>query len=244
MPVHVAIHDVCPPFGMEVDYAVRLCRARGTMPALLVVPNHHGAAPLADAPAFVRHVRALSAEGSQILLHGLYHSSQFRAAAAPRGSFGRFWRQRVASAGEAEFGELDRAEAAARLDAGLRLFAELELPVHGFVPPAWILPRRLLPALAERNIRYTENHFGVFDPVSGRERPSLVMNFATRTRLRLLSSVAFTRVARLLRGKLPLRIAIHPGDMRNPLALRETVRLLDWARGHFVDRVDQLLEAP
>jgi len=248
MPVHVSIHDVCPPFSMEVEYALLLCRARGVKPALLVVPNHHGRAPLAEAQGFVRRLRDLSLEGSEILLHGLYHSSAFGSELAgsrdsqPRAA--RFFRQRIASAGEAEFGELDEREGAARLDLGLRLFAELGLPVRGFVPPAWILPSRFLPTLAKRQIRYTENHFAVVDPVTGRQRASAVMNFATRSRIRLLTSVAWTRAARALRAHVPLRIAIHPADLRNPLALRETIRLLDWARGDFVDGVEQLFDAP
>lgn len=249
MPIHVSIHDVSPAFGAEVEHAVLLCRARGVSPALLVVPDYHGRAPLSQAPEFVQRLRELETQGSQILLHGLYHAAD-RAPPKPakpeqrRGSLGRWLRQTVASAGEAEFGELSLTEAARRLDVGLSLFSELRLPVHGFVPPAWILPRRVLPALAERGIRYTENHFGVIDPVSGRRRSSAVMNFATRTQLRLLSSVTYVRAARALRHVLPLRIAIHPSDLRSPLALRETVRLLDWAEGDFVQRVQDLFEVP
>lgn len=248
MPVHVSIHDVSPRYAAEVEHAILLCRARGVNPALLVVPNHHGQAPLDQAPDFVHRLRQLGQEGSQILLHGLYHETD-RAPARffvgdPRTSFGRWLRQSVASAGEAEFGELSLAEAASRLDAGMSMFTELGLPVHGFVPPAWILPRRLLPALAKRRIRHTENHFGVIDPVTGRRRASAVMNFATRTRMRLLTSVTYVRAARALRHALPLRIAIHPKDLRSPLALRETVRLLDWAKGDFIQRVEDLLELP
>jgi predicted deacetylase len=197
----------------------------------------------------VRRLRELSEEGSQILLHGLYHESEpvsvARSASQSRQlRLGRWLRQNLASAGEAEFGELSLEQAASRLDQGLSMFAELGLPVHGFVPPAWILPRRLLPALAARKIRYTEDHFGVLDPVSGRRRASAVMNFATRTRLRLFTSVTYVRAARALRHALPLRIAIHPPDLRSPLALRETVRLLDWAAGDFVHSVEELLELP
>lgn len=249
MPIHVSIHDVSPAFTREIEHALLLCGARGVRPALLVVPNFHGKAPLAQAPEFVERLRDLAAQGSQLLLHGLYHESEPRdrprwRAIHEGASFGRWFRQTVASAGEAEFGELSLKDACSRLDAGLSVFDELRLPVHGFVPPAWILPRRVLPALAERGIRYTEDHFGVMDPVSGRTRRSAVLNFATRTRLRLLSSVTYVRAARALRSALPLRLAIHPADLRSPLALRETVRLLDWAKGDFVPRVEDLFEVP
>jgi predicted deacetylase len=245
VPVHVSIHDVSPRYSAEVEHAILLCRARGVSPALLVVPNLHGQAPLERAPDFVGRLRELGREGSQILLHGLYHeTSPASAACGVRNGLGRWLRQNLASAGEAEFGELSSEQAAGRLDQGLSMFAKLGLPVHGFVPPAWILPRGLLPLLAERQIRYTETHFGVIDPVSGRRRASAVLNIATRTRMRLWTSVSYVRVARALRHALPLRIAIHPPDLRSPLALRETVRLLDWAEGDFVQRVEELLWLP
>jgi predicted deacetylase len=246
VPIHVSIHDVSPRYEAEVEHAILLCRARGVNPGLLVVPNLHGRAPLEQAPRYVRRLRELAQEGCQILLHGLYHRARPAHAQSSenRSRIGRWLRQQVASAGEAEFGELNLEQAGAHLDAGLSLFAELGLPVHGFVPPAWIMPRRLLPALAERRVRYTENHFDVIDPVSGRRRASAVMNFATRSRTRLLSSVAYVRAARALRHVLPLRIAIHPPDLRSPLALRETVRLLDWAEGDFIHRVEDLLLPP
>jgi hypothetical protein len=62
--------------------------------------------------------------------------------------------------------------------------------------------------------------------------------------MRLWTSVSYVRAARALRHALPLRIAIHPPDLRSPLALRETVRLLDWAEGDFVQRVEELLWLP
>ncbi|HET9929325.1 MAG TPA: DUF2334 domain-containing protein [Polyangiaceae bacterium] len=245
MAVHVSIHDVCPRYTAEIEHAMLLCRARDLAPALLVVPNMHGHAPLDGDPSFVERLLDHERAGSQILLHGLYHLTEVAPDRVRHGALAevpRYLRQRVASAGEAEFGELSIAEAAERLDRGLSMFSRLGLPVHGFVPPAWILPRRLMPALAARKIRYTESHFGVHDPVSGRSRTSAVMNFATRTHARLLTSVSYVRAARALRGTLPLRIAIHPPDLRSPLALRETIRLLDWARGDFVQRVEDLFE--
>ncbi len=249
MSVHVSIHDVSPRFASEVEYAVALCKARDVRPALLVVPNHHGVAPLDSHPAFVTRLHQLAELGSEILLHGHYHRDRVepqpvRDAETPRATLGEWLRQSVLSDGEAEFGELDQHEAEQRLDAGLDLLTRLGLSPRGFVPPAWILPDHLLAALARRGVRYTEDHFGLVDPVSGRRRRSAVMNFATRTSLRLWSSVAYVRLARSLRSSVPLRIAIHPRDIRSPLALAEMVRLLDWGRGHYVHSVTELFDSP
>lgn len=237
MAIHVSIHDVSPAFEADVSRAVRLCHERGIQPALLVVPDFHRRAPLARSPAFVRRLRALADRGSEIFLHGWCHRTERTAA-----TVGWLLRQRLASAGEAEFGELDAAQAESRLDAGLSLFASLGLPVHGFVPPAWILPRRVVRALAAHGVRYAEDHLRVIDPVRGRARASLVLNFATRSRARLLGSVAYVRVARSLSSALPTRVAIHPADLHSPVTLRETVRLLDWASKRRVVRGAELLE--
>jgi len=252
MSVHVAIHDVTPRFASEVEYALSLCRARGVTPALLVVPNHHGSAPLEQSPAFVTRLHQLVDLGSEILLHGHDHlqgSAARPARSVPREGSARlrasaWFYNRVASDGEAEFGDLPPLEAERRLDAGFELLARLGFQQRGFVPPAWILPQPLLSSLAARGVRYTEDHFGLVDPVTGRRRLSAVMNFATRSRPRLWSSVAYVRAARGLRSQVPLRIAIHPRDIRSPLALAELVRLLDWGRGHYVHSVRELFDAP
>jgi hypothetical protein len=42
---------------------------------------------------------------------------------------------------------------------------------------------------------------------------------------------------------MPARIAIHPADMRFALLRGETRSLLSWARGDFVARGEELLDA-
>jgi len=103
------------------------------------------------------------------------------------------------------------------------------LTVDGFVPPAWSMPRWLVPMLAERGYRFTEDHTHIYDPQAGTSRPSVVLNFASRTPSRLLASVAYCRLARPLARALPARVAMHPADMRFALLRRETRSLLAWA---------------
>ncbi len=248
MATHLSIHDVTPAWEPEIEAALRLAARFGARPALLVVPDHHGAWPLADHPRFCARLRELHAAGHEILLHGYYHQSRPEAprggdvaAGRPRG-LARFFAQRVVSAGEAEFSDVTRAEAAARLDQGLRALADAGLAPSGFVPPAWSMPRWLLGLLGERGLAYTEDHLFVYDPVRGRSRPSVVLNFASRTPARLWSSVAYCRVGRAGRALTPARIALHPGDLRVPLLVRETESLLRWGAGDFVMTTAALIE--
>ncbi len=242
MPVHVSIHDVSPASGPEVESALALCRAAGACPALLVVPNFHGHAPLLDDPAFCERLRGLQAGGHEIYLHGFLHRSRARYDASRHG--GRLsWvlAQRVVSDGEAEMSDLSFDEGRARLDEGERVLRNAGLRIDGFVAPAWSAPRWLLPLLAQRGYRFSEDHLRVYDPAARRSRASVVLNWASRSPARLLSTIAWCRLARHARALVPARIAIHPGDLGMLALRREIETTLEWAGGDFVARGADLL---
>jgi predicted deacetylase len=230
--VHLSIHDVSPAWERELDLALEMCAAISGRPALLVVPNFHGAWPLAHHPDFCARLRELQAEGHEIYLHGFTH----RARPATRKSLGWLWAQRIVSGGEAEFLDVTREEAEARLLDGEAALEGAGLRIDGFVAPAWAMHAWLMPILARRGYAFTEDHTHVYDPARGKKRPSVVLNFASRSPSRLFSSVAFCRVAKHARVAVPARIAIHPADMRYQLLRDETRALLEWARGDLVAR--------
>ncbi|MCA9589424.1 MAG: polysaccharide deacetylase family protein [Myxococcales bacterium] len=246
MQVHVSIHDVSPAWEREVDLALELCHAVGAKPALLVVPDFHGRAPLADSPAFCERLRELARDDHEILLHGFFHKARPPATddaplhGRPNGLRWKF-AQKVVSAGEAEFSDVSREEAAERLDAGARALRDVGLEPTGFVPPAWSMPGWLMPMLGARGFGFTEDHFAVYDPAGGRSRRSVVLNFASRTPGRLFSSALWCRVARPLGHVAPARVAIHPADMRFALLRDEVRSLLAWSRGRLVPRASDLL---
>jgi uncharacterized protein len=242
MAVHVSIHDVSPVWEREVDVALQMAHEAGVRPALLVVPDFHGRAPLSEHPKFVDRLRALEADGHEIYLHGYYHRSrrwddpearQSRQGGAPA-RLRHLFAQKLVSASEAEFSDVTREEAIARLDAGERMLRDAGLTITGFVAPAWSMPDWVLKLLGERGYRFTEDHMRIHDPAHRRSRPSVVLNYASRTPARLLSSVGWCRLARPARRVLPARIAIHPADMRYALLRSEIASLFEWASGDFV----------
>jgi uncharacterized protein len=237
--VHVSIHDVAPPFRPEIEHALAMARAEGARPALLVVPDFHGEAPLGKDPPFCAWLRELQGAGHEVFLHGYSHLA--RPGSSASSGLARYFTQRVMSAGEAEMSDLSPDEACERIDAGERALTEAGLRVDGFVAPAWIMPRWLLPLLAARACPYTEDHLHVYAPSEARKRASLVLNYASRTPARLLSSVAFCRLATPLAALAPARIVIHPADMRHALLRHEVARLLAWGSRQFVDQAKGLL---
>jgi predicted deacetylase len=239
--IHVSIHDVSPACVGEVEAALEMCSAVGARPALLVVPNFHGAWPLLDDAPFCARLRQLQAEGHEVYLHGFFHRSAPRHRPAAGNRLAWLFAQRVVSGGEAEMRDVSAEEGAARLDEGERVLRTAGLRVDGFVAPAWSMPPWVLPSLATRGYRFTEDHLRVYDPAAGRARASIVLNWASRSPGRLLSTVAWCRTVKHARALVPARIAIHPADMRFLFLRREIERLLAWARGDIVHRGAELL---
>jgi predicted deacetylase len=253
--VHVSIHDVSPAWQDEVELALETAHAHGVKPALLVVPDFHGRASLADHPEYCERLRELQSSGHEIYLHGYYHQartwSQRRAETsstgathAETGAVARakhLFAQKVVSGGEAEFSDVSHDEALRRLDEGERMLRDAGLAIQGFVAPAWSMPAWVHALLADRGYSFTEDHTRVYDPSKRRSRASVVLNYASRTPGRLLSSVAWCRIARRARRVLPARIAIHPADMKYALLRGEIESLLAWGEGDFVETGAALL---
>ena len=116
------------------------------------------------------------------------------------------------------------------------------LRIDGFVAPAWSMPPWLLPLLGERGYRFTEDHLRVYDPATRRARPSVVLNWATRSPGRLLSTVAWCRVAKHARAR---RAGSHrhpPGRHALPARPRARSSACSSGRaGDFVARGAELL---
>jgi len=134
-------------------------------------------------------------------------------------------------------------EGRARIEQGERVLAGAGLRVDGYVAPAWSMPRWLLPLLAARAYRFTEDHLRIYDPAAGRSRASVVLNWASRSPTRLLSTIAWCRAAKRARALVPARIAIHPGDMGWLVLRREIEHSLAWARDDFVTTGAELLSS-
>ncbi len=245
MAVHVSIHDVSPAWSEEVELALAYCANVGVKPALLVVPDFHARSPLDQHPKYAERLRALQTMGHEIFLHGYFHKAGLSTAAPgedgkPSG-LRRLFAQRVASGSEAEMSDVSRAEAEKRLDDGERVLRDAGLSIDGYVAPAWSMPPWLLPMLRQRGYAFSEDHTHVYGRSSEDQRASLVLNYASRTLGRLLSSVAFCRLATPARRLFPARIAIHPADMKHKILRHEVKRLLAWGHGDFVAKGTDLL---
>lgn len=215
-----SIHDVGPRFESEIDMLVDQLESHlGTGRfAMLVVPDHWGEAPLAAAPAFAARLRGWADSGVEMFLHGWSHrddSAHEDARAA--------WKAKHMTAGEGEFLGLSETEATRRLRAGRKVVEDaIGRPVAGFIAPAWLYGPGAHAAIAAEHFPLAEDHMQVWNPQSGAVLArGPVITWASRSRARIRSSLAFAGLARVILQPLrTVRVAVHPGDAHVPALLR------------------------
>jgi len=206
---------------------------------MLVVPNHWGDAPIVPGSLFATKLRRWADAGFEMFLHGYYHRDEARHRGVNR------LRARWMTAGEGEFLGLPRTQAVDRIERGRALIEDVTgKPIAGFIAPAWLYGREALDALRDCSIPIAESHGRVWSP---RHRAELargpVITWASRTRLRLLSSLAAAAVLRNASLDV-LRIGVHPPDVRHTRLVRsidKTFRAA--ARSRRAGRYSELLEA-
>jgi predicted deacetylase len=212
-----SIHDVSPRFESEVDGLIDLLRPHiGQNLAMLVVPNHWGDSPIIAGSPFASRLRAWASSGVEIFLHGYFHRDEAR----HESSADRL-RARFMTAGEGEFLGLDEEAARARIVQGRALLEDvIGRPIDGFVAPAWLYGTGALLALKDAKVPIAEDHMHVWSPASGSDLArGPVITWASRTKVRLLSSLAAAAALRRVPLKV-LRIGVHPPDIRHPSLVR------------------------
>jgi len=224
--IHVAVHDVAPPHLPRIERIdAHLGRLGiGARCSMLVVPDFHGRAGLAQGTEFARWLRARADAGVEMLLHGCTHLDE----SGHRNRLRR-WLARTATAREGEFLGLNAAEARVRLAEGRRRLEDvLGRAVEGFVAPAWLYGPGARAALREAGFLIAEDHWRVWSPADGRTLlRSPVVSWASRTPVRLASSLLWSRAATLLLRPLRhVRVGIHPHDADQGALVREIDRLV------------------
>jgi uncharacterized protein len=225
----VSIHDVTPAL---VDGVVRLwdlCACRRVRPALLVVPDWHGAWPIEAHPDFVAWLRARAAEGAEIVLHGERHDE----VGLPR-RFADELRAWGRTTGEGEFLTLDEPAARERIARGRARLQAVGLEPVGFVPPAWLARDAGHRAAGWVGLGFSEDDRAIRLFPSGRRVPSPVVRWSARTAARAWGSLAVARARWTLQsGARHPRIALHPQDLGHPATASALGPTLDrWLARH------------
>lgn len=208
----VSIHDVGPRFAREVDQLGERLSSQlgGKQFAMLVVPDHWDESPLSADRGFCRRLRGWSDEGVEMFVHGWSHrdSSVHHGLAAIKA--------RHMTASEGEFLGLSTAEAARKMADGKALIEDIiGRPAAGFIAPAWLYGPGAREALASAGFALAEDHMRVWRPDTGEVlAKGPVVTWASRSKARTASSIAFAAIARTVLRPFPtVRLAVHPGDV-------------------------------
>lgn len=210
------IHDIHPGMTAELDAMLGvLPEDARAVAALLVVPDWMGAAPIAADAAFCSKVAALPGEK---VLHGFTHSL------GPD-----FWNWLFyGHDNRSEFARLSRDEAARRIADGIAAFEKaFGLRPRWFCAPRWQQSAAATEALREAGFAAWMLP-GRLQAADGRRAAIAALNFDEgdrKLRNAILHRLREGRIARLLAAARPFRVALHPADVRDPVAWAQVKRL-------------------
>lgn len=240
-----SIHDVGPGSERAVLQLADILEKRlgGPNFAMLVVPDHWGAHPLATDKAFQARLREWSDRGIEMFVHGWFHKDMAEHADAAA----RF-KARHMTAGEGEFLGLDDATALDRMLEGKALIEDvIGRSSAGFIAPAWLYGEGARKALRKAGFALAEDHWRVWNATTDEVlAKGPVITWASRSAVRTASSLAFARLARAALGPLAtVRIAVHPGDVtKNALLESIDMTLRRFAATHRPARYGELCQDP
>jgi predicted deacetylase len=233
----ISVHDVMPETLGRVREILSLLEGAGVPPAtLLVVPGK----PWSRRE--IRCLRSLAERGHPLAGHGWVH----KAPAGARTFYHRF-HGRLISRDEAEHLSRPRAELSKLIQRCHAWFPSAGLPEPSlYVPPAWALGALALSDLTALPFRRYEVLRGFLDVRSRRFRWLPLAGFEADTTFRKVGLRLWNGLNRTVSRRLgiPLRISIHPGDLK--LLLREDLRRMVSTPWTFVGE-DQIMcgaEAP
>ncbi|MBV9391435.1 MAG: polysaccharide deacetylase family protein [Verrucomicrobia bacterium] len=215
----VSLHDVSPLTQYFSDRILaELEELEVPAISLLVIPDHHGKAPLSKHLQFKNWLTRQVNKGHEPVLHGYYHLR----AGKPCDSWHTRFVNRVYTAEEGEFYDLSREEASRRLDQGLADLAFLNRPVRGFIAPAWLLGPAAEKAVADRGFLYTTTVLALKILCGNLSVQSRSLVWSTRAPWRTFASLAWNASLRkLVHHSRLVRIGIHPPDIEQAAVWRQ-----------------------
>ena len=217
----VSLHDVAPCTQQITSTIISELSAHGVrVCSVLVVPDYHHEGLLAKHREFVTWLRALEADGHEVVIHGYFHERPSQTKDTLRDKFvTRFYTQN-----EGEFYDLGYEEALRRITTARDEFRALGLKPRGFIAPAWLLGNEAEQAVRDAQLEYTTRLRTVCDLRSESIFPSRTLVYSVHNNWRRALSRSWNAALfRLLETKPLLRISIHPPDYSQPTIWKQIV---------------------
>jgi predicted deacetylase len=212
--VVVSLHDVSPCTQQITSTIISELSAHGVrVCSVLVVPDYHHEGLFAKHREFVTWLRALEADGHEVVIHGYFHERPPQTKETLRDKFvTRFYTQN-----EGEFYDLSYEEALWRITTARDEFRAHGLNPRGFIAPAWLLGNEAEQAVRDAQLEYTTRLRTVCDLRSESIFPARTLVYSVHNNWRRALSRSWNAALfRLLKTKPLLRISIHPRDYSQP----------------------------
>jgi predicted deacetylase len=217
--VVVSLHDVAPSTQQITSTIISELSAHGVrVCSILVVPDYHHEGTLAEHREFVTWLRALEADGHEVVIHGYFHERPSSTKESLCDKFvTRFYTQN-----EGEFYDLSYEEALRRITRARDEFRALGLKPRGFIAPAWLLGKAAEQAVRDAELEYTTRLRSVCDLRSECIFPARTLVYSVHNHWRRALSRGWNAALfHLLKTKPLMRISIHPPDYSQPTIWRQ-----------------------
>ena len=225
----VSLHDVAPRTQQIAstiiselgDHGVRVC-------SILVVPDYHHEGSFAGHREFVTWLRALEADGHEIVIHGYFHERPPRT----KDSLADKLVTRFYTRNEGEFYDLSYEEALHRITMARDEFRSHGLKPRGFIAPAWLLGDEAQRAVCDAQLEYTTRLHSVFDLRSGKVFPARTLVYSVHNNWRSSVSRSWNAALFLFLKTNPLlRVSIHPPDYSQPVVWKQILGFIHASNG-------------
>lgn len=212
--VVVSLHDVSPCTQQISSTIISELSAHGVrVCSVLVVPDYHHEGLFSRDREFVKWLRALEADGHEVVIHGYFHERPPQRKEALRDKF----MTRLYTRNEGEFYDLSYEEALRRITAARDEFRVLGLKPRGFIAPAWLLGKEAEQAVRDAELEYTTRLRSVCDLRAESIFPARTLVYSVHNNWRRALSRSWNAALFcLLKTKPLLRISIHPPDYSQP----------------------------
>lgn len=212
MRVLLSIHDVMPSTMDKVAKIIDLIAPENHHRVmLLVVPG------LDWQPEQIAQLHQWAEQGFQLVGHGWKHHTE------QIDSWFHKLHALFISRNVAEHLSISSDAELALMQQNRQWFTDQSLPVSDwYVPPAWAFGKLEAKRRARSGYRFFESTFFVYDGRSQQYKWLPMMGYEADTWLRQVSVKLWNAMNRMMAGRRPIRMAIHPGDL--DLLLSDTVR--------------------
>lgn len=220
----VSLHDLHPGSLEVVSKQINFCHKKGvTRFSILAIPHYHHGKKLVDDRNALHWLNQRAQIGDDIILHGYAHDRKGLKS-------GSLYYTRLYTANEAEFLALSDAELRHRLHLGMEIWEKHNWPLHGFIAPAWLLPKKQDRILKELGFTYTTRLKIIHNLKKNQFTETQSLCYSTRAKWRVAASLIWNRwLFNKLRKTKIIRLGLHPSDFYHPAIIQQIGDIIEIA---------------